>query len=219
MPTAFEDDVEYFEQSFTELDNSRGKVTAVTFDECTFQNCSFNEAQFKQCAFHHCHFQDCSFNEAQFNHCTFRDCHFQDCDLSLSDIEYSSFQRSKYQRSKLIGINWAKVSRIQWIEFHDCDISYATFMGLEMQKSIITGCVAKEAYFEETNLTAANCTHTDFSDSRFIRTNLTQADFRGARNYTIVADQNKLKKTKFSMPEALSLLYGLDIILDEPISE
>jgi uncharacterized protein YjbI with pentapeptide repeats len=89
-------------------------------------------------------------------------------------------------------------------------------MELDLSKAVITDCLAKEATFAETNLTEANCTHTDFTDSRFIRTNLTRADFRGARNYAIAADQNTLKQAKFSLPEAVALLHGLDIILEDP---
>jgi hypothetical protein len=44
---------------------------------------------------------------------------------------------------------------------------------------------------------------------------LTQADFTGARDYTIAPNLNQLKQTKFSLPEAMALLYGLDIILTE----
>jgi uncharacterized protein YjbI with pentapeptide repeats len=192
----FEDGEEYIEQQFADLTLTQELVTAVTFEECTFANCNFSETHFKRC--------------------TFRDCHFQNCDLSLLDVDYSSFQRSKFVECKLIGMNWAKVSRIEWVEFHSCNLSYATFMELDLTKAIITHCLAKEATFAETNLTEANCTHTDFTDSRFIRNNLTKADFRGAHNYAIAADQNTLKKTRFSLPEAVALLRGLDIILEDP---
>jgi len=192
----FEDGEEYVEQQFAGLTLTQDVVTAVTFEECTFTNCNFSETQFKRCIF--------------------RECVFQNCDLSLLDIDYSTFQRSKFNQCRLIGVNWAKVSRIEWIEFHGCNLSYATFMELDLSKAVITDCLAKEATFAETNLTEANCTHTDFTDSRFIRTNLTRADFRGARNYAIAADQNTLKQAKFSLPEAVALLHGLDIILEDP---
>ena len=45
--------------------------------------------------------------------------------------------------------------------------------------------------------------------------NLTEADFTGAKNYAIAPGMNTLKKTKFSLPEAMSLLYNLDIKLTE----
>ncbi|MAT99287.1 MAG: hypothetical protein CL608_19285 [Anaerolineaceae bacterium] len=194
--TVFADGEEYVEQVFTGLTLTQEVMTAVTFEECTFTNCNFSETQFKRC--------------------TFRDCQFQNCDLSLLDVDYSTFQRSKFEECKLIGVNWAKVLQIEWLEFHSCNLSYATFMELDLSKAVITDCLAKEATFAETNLTEANCTHTDFTDSRFVRTNLTKADFRGARNYAIAADLNTLKQAKFSLPEAVALLHGLDIILEDP---
>ena len=198
MITDFEDGEEYVEHHFTGLDYTHQVVTAVTFEECVFKNCHLNETAFKRC--------------------TFRDCQFENSDLSLITVEYSSFQRSKFEECKLIGINWAKASRLQRVEFHNCNMSYATFMTLELQHMVMTHCLAKETTFAETNLSNANFAHTDFSGSRFVRTNLTQADFRGAQNYFIPIEQNTLKKTKFSLPEAVALLDGLDIILDNPVS-
>ena len=195
MMEPFESGEEYFDQVFSGLEWVQGKVTAVTFDDCTFK--------------------DCHLNETHFQRCTFRDCQFQNCDLSLIDVEYCTFQRAKFQDCKLVGVNWAKIERIQWPEFHNCNLSYSTFMGLDLERLVITGCLAKEAYFDECNLTDANCTGTDFSDGRFFHTNLTRADFTDARNYFIAAHLNTLKKTKFAMPEALALLHGLDIILDD----
>lgn len=194
--TIFADGEEYFAQPFANQTLTQEMVTAVTFEECTFTGCNFSETQFKRCIF--------------------RDCQFQNCDLSLLDVDYSTFQRSKFTQCKVIGVNWAKVRRIERIEFHDCNLSYATFMELDLSRTVLSRCLAKEATFAETNLTGANCTHTDFTGSRFIHTNLTKADFRGAQNYAIAADQNTLKQAKFSLPEAIALLEGLDIVLEDP---
>ena len=79
----------------------------------------------------------------------------------------------------------------------------------------LTRCLAKDVDFAEADLTQANCTGTDFTDSRFNHTNLTEADFTDATHYNISATDNTLKKTRFSLPEAVSLLYSLDIILKE----
>jgi uncharacterized protein YjbI with pentapeptide repeats len=198
MAIPFEEGEEYIAQPFTGLKFTQQAVTAVTFEACTFTDCNFSETQFKRC--------------------TFRDCLFQNCDLSLLAVDYSRFLRSKFEECKLIGVNWARVGQIQWIAFHNCNLSYATFMELDLSKAVLTHCLAKEATFAETNLTEANCAHTDFTDCRFIHTNLTKADFRGAHSYAIAADQNTLKQTKFSLPEAIALLDGLDIILENPAS-
>lgn len=90
------------------------------------------------------------------------------------------------------------------------------FTNLTLTQEAVTAVTFEECTFAETNLTGANCTHTDFTDSRFIHANLTKADFRGARNYNIAANLNTLKQAKFSLPEAVALLHGLDIILEDP---
>ena len=101
------------------------------------------------------------------------------------------------------------------ISFSRCAISHSTFIGMALKEIVVRECVARDVDFREADLTQADLTHTDFADSLFIDTNLTQADLSHARNYTINASLNVLKKTRFSLPEAMSLLYGLDIILEE----
>jgi fluoroquinolone resistance protein len=80
-------------------------------------------------------------------------------------------------------------------------------------------CIAREVSFEEADLTKADCRGTDFSGSRFNHTNLTEADFTGALNYAISPSDNTLKKTRFSLPEAMSLLHALDIVLIDEFGE
>ena len=74
-------------------------------------------------------------------------------------------------------------------------------------------CIAKDVDFRETLLMKSDLSHTDFADSIFIKTDLTEADLTEARNYNINATLNTIKNAKFSLPEAISLLYGLDIVL------
>jgi uncharacterized protein YjbI with pentapeptide repeats len=88
-------------------------------------------------------------------------------------------------------------------------------MGLDLRQAKLVRCTAREADFTESDLTGADCNGTDFSSSRFLRTNLTKANFTKASNYSIDPSLNTLKKTRFSLPEAISLLYSLDIILDD----
>jgi uncharacterized protein YjbI with pentapeptide repeats len=101
------------------------------------------------------------------------------------------------------------------IGFERCAISHSIFLGLGLRRVEIVDCLAHGADFAEADLTQANCAGTDFKDSRFLHTDLTEADFTGATNYAIAPKLNVLRKTRFALPEAMSLLYGLDIILTE----
>jgi hypothetical protein len=48
----------------------------------------------------------------------------------------------------------------------------------------------------------------------FERSNLERADFTTSWSYSINPEVNKLKKTKFSLPEIVGLLNNLDIVIE-----
>lgn len=190
------------------------------YDGHTFEGLVCQSEEMSSKEFYDCVFARCSFVEAVFSGCRFSDCTFKDCDLSLIRVEGCSFTNTRFERSRVMGVNWTEASWsgrrfLNTIDFFDCLISHSTFIGLSLGGINITGCIAKDVDFSEANLNKAKCTSTDFSDSRFSHTDLTEADFTGATNYVIDATLNVLKKTRFSLPEAMSLLYSLDIILTE----
>jgi fluoroquinolone resistance protein len=146
--------------------------------------------EFSECVFDHC-----AFRESTFQACKFNDCTFQDCDLSLVRFDTTSFSDTKFERSTLVGVDWtlASWSRFQAdapISFADCVVDFSAFIGLALRKIVFSKC-------------------------RFRNTNLSHANFVGATNYSIDLSANKVTKAKFSLPEALALLYNLDIVLVE----
>ena len=84
-----------------------------------------------------------------------------------------------------------------------------------LQKTAIKNCIAQNVDFTEADLSHACCIGSDFSGTRFENSNLTGADFRGARNYTIPVLKNQIAKARFSLPEALSLLSSLDLEISD----
>ena len=95
-----------------------------------------------------------------------------------------------------------------------CQINYSNFNHLKIPKTKLVKCEAKEVEFIETDLSNGDFTNTDFENSRFFKANLSGANFKGAINYFIDVNNNTLKKTRFSLPEALVLLDSLDVIID-----
>ncbi len=190
---------EYASQRFKALDHHGLTIAGKEFLECTFKACNFKEASFAQCKF--------------------IDCTFARCDLSLAHLKGCTFRETRFEDCKLVGVNWTDVAVLKFVEFRKCALNHSVFMGLDLRRVPIDECIAHEADFTEADLTEADCRRTDFLGTRFLRTNLTRADFRRATNYVIAPALNTLKKTKFSLPEAIGLLYALDITLDEPDDE
>ena len=167
-----------------------------------------------------CVFSDCSFAESVFRKCRFVNCAFQGCDLSLAKVPGSIYSATRFEDSKIIGVNWAQAdwpisSLGKPISFIKSAISHCTFIGLSLKGIRVVDCVAVDVDFREADLSQADFAGSDLSESLFNNTNLSQADLSRARNYLIDPGQNVLKGARFSMPEAMSLLYNMDIILTD----
>jgi fluoroquinolone resistance protein len=168
--------------------------------------------------FEDCYFTDCNFSNTKFTNCKFYQCKFHNCNLSLLDVSSCTFFDTTFEACKAIGINWTKAA---WpniklsspIHFTRCTLNDSSFFGLSLKEIIITECTAHEVDFREAYCSAADFSHTDFAGSLFNNTNLTKANFIEALNYRINPTFNKIKKAKFSLPEAISLLKSLDIEL------
>jgi fluoroquinolone resistance protein len=196
------------------------ELNLAEYDGVSFSGLSVDGETVADKTFYNCTFKDGAFREAVLRRCAFHDCTFLDCDLSLVQVPETTFQGAAFERCKLVGIDWAaahwpKFGMKRPFSFHQCVLNYSFFTGLKLPKLHLTECSAKEVDFSDVDLTGAVFHGTDFTDSRFANCDLSKADFNDAVNYAIDVKQNWLKKTKFALPEAVSLLKGLDIVLRE----
>ncbi|HVK62138.1 MAG TPA: pentapeptide repeat-containing protein [Bdellovibrionales bacterium] len=189
--------------------------TQNSFSDQTFDSLDLSDFSLIGKEFEGCIFLKCNLTSSEFRKSRFIDCVFDHCDLSNAQIVGSTWRGTTFKDSKLVGINWAVASAIAHLGFKKCNLNYSIFTGVDLRKSEIRDCVAKEADFADANLAEADCQGTDFIAARFANTNLSKADFRRAINYSIRVGENKVNKAHFSLPEATLLLHGLDIILEE----
>lgn len=186
--------------------------------EHKFQDIDLTNEEILSREFDNCFFINCNFSESKFSHCKFYECRFVNCNLSLAKVNGCSFFDTSFEDSKLIGLNWTEAA---WptiklsnpLKFYKCVLNDTSFFGLCLREISMTECQAHDVDFRETDCTDADFTQTDFENSLFGKTNLTRADFTDAINYNIDIFLNEIKKAKFSLPEATSLLNCLDIQL------
>jgi fluoroquinolone resistance protein len=198
--------------------------THTHYTDQVFEAARLEQAQFVSSEFYDCTFMRCSFVESVFRACRFVNCTFQHCDLSLCQVPRSDFSATRFEDSKIIGVDWTQAN---WpaarlrdpLGFLKCVISHSTFIGLKLKGIQIKDCIAADVDFREADLSQADFAGTDLSESLFSSTDLTEADLSRARNYHIDPGQNVLKQAKFALPEAMSLLYSMDIVLTEEEGE
>jgi fluoroquinolone resistance protein len=184
----------YYQEKFAHLSLTNEVIKSKSFEECEFISCSFLDCKFEKIKFLNTQFTDCILSAVV------------PMDCRLNGV--------RFFRSKAIGIDWTKAEKIRDLEFKESQINYSSFKLLAIPKTKLVKCEAKEVDFTETDLSHGDFKDTDFEKSRFFKSNLAYADFKGARNYYIDARVNTLKQTRFCLPEALSLLDGLDIIVE-----
>lgn len=190
------------------------------YSDQVFNNVNLHKAQILSSEFYDCVFRECNFVESIFKKCRFVNSSFKSCDLSLIQVLESSFSVTRFEDSKVMGVNWAQAD---WpttglgkpLTFLRSAISHSTFIGLSLKDLKVKDCVAIDVDFREADLSQADFTGTDLSKSLFKDTILTEADLSQARNYDIDPGQNQLQGAKFSLPEAMSLLYSMDINLTD----
>lgn len=189
---------------FTNRNYYREKITKISLSKETVKEVEFEE----------CEFKDCSFVDCKFEKCRFINCKFESCMMSAIIPTDSRFVDVSFTNSKVIGFDWTKAQHLQEISFENCQLNFSNFRLLKLPKLKMVACEVKEADFTETDLSEGNFTDTDFERSVFSKTILTKANFTGAKNYYIDARYNPIKKARFSLPEALTLLDSLDVVIN-----
>jgi uncharacterized protein YjbI with pentapeptide repeats len=186
----------------------------------TFEGVRLERADLVRSEFYDCSFTRCSFAGTTFRRCRFVNCVFEHCDWSLVQVVGSTFSGVRFEESKAIGMDWTQAD---WsatrlgdpIGFTKSIVSHSTFIGLRLHGLQMRDCIAVDVDFREADLSHADFRGSDLAESLFGSTNLTEANLTGARNYDIAPGQNILKQARFSLPEAMSLLFSLDIVLVE----
>lgn len=195
----------YSEESFKRLEQPNAEIRGAEFEDCKFSRCDFSNTAFQ--------------------HCRFIDCEFEDCNLKMASVEDCVFVRVQFRKTELAGINWTIANWNEWaskmnsIAFEECDLKYGVFHGLELKKLKLKNCFVREANFAEANLSEGDFEGSDFAGAVFLKTDISKANFVGAKNYSLNLNDNKSKGAKFSLPEAVRLLYPLNIVLIDPVSK
>lgn len=188
------------------------------YEDETFEGVDLAKAELERSQFYGCTFEDCVLRESLLRECRFIECAFSGCDLSLAQVFRSAFSASRFERCQLVGVNW---THAEWGDdslkapagYFASALNHSTFLGLNLEGISIVDCAAADVDFRDGNLRRVDFGGTDLSGSLFNHTDLAGADFSRARNYRIDPSQNTLRNAKFALPEALSLLYSMDIRL------
>lgn len=183
-------------------------------EEKTFKSENFSKQSLEGHHFNSCCFTRCDFSESVLRHARFSTCIFTSCNFSLPKLEACRFQDVQFIDCKIVGADFFKCdSAFFSVSFKKCLLSYCNFSDLNMKHTHFDGSKIQEGYFSNTILVGADFADVDLSGTLFHNCDLSKADLSSAVRYSIDPRTNKIKKAKFSLPEAIGLLQAFDITI------
>ena len=182
------------------------------FTDQTFQNLSPTDFQLGE--YSDCTFVGCNISNLNFQGTSFENCRFRDCDLSNAKVFKVSFQQVQFQRCKTLGIQFTTANHfLMEFGFEHCQLDYCNFFKLKLKKTKFFHCNLVEVDFSHAELQEASFEGSNLSGAVFDQSNLDKADFRGAVNYRIDPEENKVKGAKFDLEGLPGLLvkWGIKV--------
>lgn len=190
----------FSDREFRDLRYGAGDVMSdMSFDNCSFHHCIFDACTFERCRFHGCSFTSCSFVSPLPKNTDMRFCDFRNC--MLLAVSFMSFVNDEYIRTP---VNSLQDCKIRNSLFHEM-----SFPGYDFSSNSFSQCEFSECVLNDASFRGCDLSGTSFSNS-----DLRGADFRKSDGYVIDIFNNKLKGAKFSSPEVLDLLSGLQIVVE-----
>lgn len=186
------------------------------YENRQFEKLNLESQKFSDLTFTDCEFFRCEFFENAFENCLFKNCVFRSCIIVNNGFNHTEAAGNRFENCTIIGMNWDKVTKPHTIfmpfeKFENCILKYNVFYKLKLKKINLRGCDLHGSFFEECDLTEADFRDCNLEEAVFVNDNLMKADLRGAKNYVISPENNRVRKAKFSFPEVMSLLKCLEI--------
>lgn len=190
--------------------NDQNTVKNITGKEIV----EIKEESLKEVVFSKCKFKHVELSTKKFTECKFEDCEFIRCNLNNCDFPASAFQDCIFDKCRMIGIDWSKTRGLYFkINCTECNLSYSTFTNMKMPNCKFNDCIMEEVYFYDSKLQKVKFCGSNLKKSVFMNCDMTETDFTLAESYFFDPRQNKLKKTKLSRDQAVSLLSAFNVVI------
>lgn len=194
--------MDYNNEVFADLELDGEVLQDMDFCDCVFRNCKIENSEVIRCRFLDCKFENCVIRTIKFSSARASSCEFYNCTM--------------------YGINWSALtddekSSKPFYAIKDCLLKFNSFFNFTMIKMDFGQSDLLECDFSECNLQEVKLSHCNLEATSFFKCNLKKADFTSSQGYVVDAKTCDLKDSRFSFPEAISILDSLGVKLDQLI--
>jgi len=191
-------------------------LTDEYYDGARFHSIDFTEDKLADRSFEKCTFISCHFREIPLNRTVFCSCVFIECEIVLTKLNAITLNGVEFQSCKIMGVNFTDCNDFGFSpEFTKCIVNSSSFYGKSLRKRKFTGCRLIDCDFTNCDIREADYSDTTFEKVIFHNCNLEKADFRTSHGYAIDPFTNKIKKARFTLPEAQSFLSFIGVSIED----
>jgi len=184
-------------------------------EEESFENLILTGKAMKNLTYENCTFINCDLSEVSFSFSKFIDCTFTGCNLAMAKLAGSQLKSTLFTGCKVLGVNFADCSDSLFsVSFDNCTIDFAAFAGKKMLKTSFKNSSLKNIDFSDCDLSGSLFLNFDLDNAVFNKTILKEVDFRMAINFNIDAENNNIRKAKFSLHGLAGLLNKYNLTID-----
>lgn len=194
-------------------------IGVMIYENEIFENIQLENDCMEEKVFSDCTFYKCRVYESDIVHCSFHGCIFKSCTILNNNFKFTDAVDNRFQDCSIVGLAWNDVERennimLPFSAFEDCTLKHNLFIGFKMKKFDFTDCDLLGSTFQQCDLKDSCFQRAGLKDVNFQQNDLRGADFRDALEYSISLENNRLKKAKFSFPDAIRLLSATGIIVE-----
>jgi fluoroquinolone resistance protein len=187
--------------------------TDETFDKRDFKVVPLLRGEYENCVFTNCDLSGCDLSEVQFT-----SCEFTDCNLSMAKLSKTAFRDVRFKGCKMLGLRFDDCSKFALsFTFDGCTLDHSSFYQAKIKQTVFRNSQLQEVDLTECDLAGAVFDNCNLVGATFDNTILEKADMRGALNYAIDPEKNKIKKAKFALSQVAGLLYKYNIEIDKTL--
>jgi uncharacterized protein YjbI with pentapeptide repeats len=161
--------------------------------------------------FSRCTFRNIQLHATRWARTRLEECVFESCDLSRANPAQLSLRDVTFKNCKLMGIDWSGLESFPAMRFESCNLRYASFVRLALNKTHFALCALTEASFIETQLVEASFDGCELTGARFDRCDLRRASFAETRGLLLDAKNNNVKGARIPVEAALRLAESLGL--------
>lgn len=176
-----------------------------SFDDETFVGLDLADADLGDKLFANCTFRNLKLPESRWGRARLEDCVFEACDLTRLAPAGMVLRGVRFERCKMMGVDWTDVGTYPDLAFVDCNLDYCSFVSLRAHNLPFIRCSLVEANFVDCDLAGATFEGCQLGGARFERCDLRKASFAGSHALLLDPATNQVKGASIPAESALLL--------------